>query len=194
MIILLDQGTPLPIRQYLEGHRVRTAAQEGWSALSNGDLLTAAERAGFDLLITTDKNLPYQQNLTNRKIAVLVLGQQQWPVLQQHIARVVEAVNAVTPGSFTEVQIAQIDGPTFALPSFLGGERVDQVAAGGSSLQSLPSRLLRQHDFPAPDFYREFRARRQMQGRAHIGRNRYSPVRSNRDLLHGRLPGGAGRN
>ena len=105
MRIIFDQATPVPIRPYLEGHTVRTAAQQGWDKLSNGDLLTAAEEAGFDILVTTDRNMRYQQNLAGRKIAAVVLGRQQWPRLRRHIQRVVEAVNAATPGSFAEVEI-----------------------------------------------------------------------------------------
>ena len=71
MLILFDQATPVPIRPYLAGHTVRTAAQEGWDRLKNGDLLAAAEEAGFDILLTTDKNIRYQQNLSGRKIAML---------------------------------------------------------------------------------------------------------------------------
>jgi hypothetical protein len=103
MLILFDQATPVPIREYLIGHDVRTAAQQGWDTLKNGELLTAAEEAGFDLLLTTDKSMRYQQNLTNRKIAVVVLGLQQWPGLRPHVQRVVEAVNVATPGTYTEV-------------------------------------------------------------------------------------------
>jgi len=95
----------VPIRLYLEKHTVRTAAQQGWDKLSNGDLLTAAEEAGFDILLNTDKNIRYQQNLAGRKIAIIVLGQQQWPQLEPHIQRVVEAVNAAKPGRYTEVDI-----------------------------------------------------------------------------------------
>jgi len=68
-------------------------------------LLTAAEDAGFDILLTTDKNMRYQQNLAGRKIAIVVLGRQQWPQLRPHVQRVVEAVNAATPGSYAEVEI-----------------------------------------------------------------------------------------
>jgi hypothetical protein len=68
-------------------------------------LLTAAEEAGFDLLLPTDKNMRYQQNLVGRRIAIVVLGRQQWPQLRAHIQRVVDAVNAATPGSFVEVEI-----------------------------------------------------------------------------------------
>ena len=64
MLILFDQATPVPIRPYLERHTIRTTAQQGWDMLRNGDLLTAAEQAGFDLLLTTDKNMRYQQNLS----------------------------------------------------------------------------------------------------------------------------------
>jgi hypothetical protein len=105
MLIVFDQATPVPIRPHLEGHTVRTAAQQGWDKLGNGDLPTAAEKAGFDILLTTDKNIRYQQNLAGRKIAVVVLGQQPWPRLRPHIQCVIEAVNAATPGSFVEVDI-----------------------------------------------------------------------------------------
>jgi hypothetical protein len=107
MRIIFDQATPVPISSYLEGHTVRTAARQGWDKFKNGELLAAAEAAGFDLLLTTDKNIRYQQNLAGRKIAIMVLGQQQWPQLRPHIQRVIEAVNAATPGSYVELAISQ---------------------------------------------------------------------------------------
>ncbi len=63
MLVLFDQATPVPLRPYLEGHTVRTAAQEGWARLRNGDLLAAAEDAGFDILLTTDKTCAISKNL-----------------------------------------------------------------------------------------------------------------------------------
>ena len=105
MRILFDQATPGPLRPYLAGHTVRTGAEEGWDRLRNGDLLTAAENAGFDLLLTTDRNIQYQQNIAGRKISVLILSRQQWPQLRPHVQLVVDAVNAARPGSFTEVEI-----------------------------------------------------------------------------------------
>lgn len=81
------------------------AFERGWQRFVNGDLLDAAEAAGFDLLLTADKNLRYQQNLTGRKISIVVLGNAQWPVLRRHVERVVAAVDAATPGSFVEVQV-----------------------------------------------------------------------------------------
>ncbi len=105
MRVLFDQATPLPIRDYLKEHDVRTAAQQGWERLQNGDLLEAAEQAGFDVLVTTDKNIRYQQNLSERKIAIVVLGQQQWPGLRPHVRLVVEAVNTAMAGSYREVDL-----------------------------------------------------------------------------------------
>jgi len=105
MKILFDQATPVPIRPYLQGHLVRTAAQQGWSTLRNGDLLNAAEESGFELLLTTDRNMGYQQNLRGRNIAIVVLSVQQWPKLRPHIETVIETVNAATPGSYAEVTI-----------------------------------------------------------------------------------------
>src|ERR1700722_4859257 len=98
MRILFDQATPVPIRPYLAGHTVRTAAEQGWDKLRNGDLLNAAEEAGFDLLLTTDKNIRYQQNLAGRKLAIMVLGRQQWPQLRAHIQLILDAVNAAPSG------------------------------------------------------------------------------------------------
>jgi predicted nuclease of predicted toxin-antitoxin system len=105
MRVLFDQATPVPIRTYLEGHDVRTAAQQGWDTLKNGELLAVAEAEGFDVLLTTDKNMRYQQNLSGRKIAVVVLGLQQWPSLRPHVQLVVEAVNAAKPGTYLEVDL-----------------------------------------------------------------------------------------
>ncbi len=105
MRILFDQATPVPIRGYLDRHEVRTASQEGWGTLKNGDLLTAAEAAGFDVLLSTDRNLRYQQNLEGRKIAVVIICRQQWPQLLPHVQRVVEAVNSAVKGSYLEIDI-----------------------------------------------------------------------------------------
>ena len=81
------------------------AIDRGWDRLTNGDLIAEAEAAGFDLLLTTDKNMRYQQNLKSRRIAFVVLGNQQWPTLRLYVERVVSAVNAATPGSYVEIEI-----------------------------------------------------------------------------------------
>jgi hypothetical protein len=105
MLILFDNGTPAPLRYALKGHSVVEAIERGWDRLANGELIAAAEAAGFELLLTTDKNMRYQQNLKGRKIAFVVIGNQQWPTLRRYLDRVVEAVNAATPGSVAEVEI-----------------------------------------------------------------------------------------
>jgi hypothetical protein len=107
MLVLFDQGTPVPIRPFLKEHTVETTAERGWDTLGNGELLKAAEAAGFDVLVTPDKNIRYQQNLTARTIALVVLGNPQWPVLRLHVERVVAAVNTATRGSYTEVEIPE---------------------------------------------------------------------------------------
>ena len=105
MLILFDNGTPAPLRHALKGHVVVEAIERGWDRLLNGELIAAAEAAGFELPVTTDKNMRYQQDLKGRKIAFVVIGNQQWPTLRRHVGRVVAAVNAGTPGSYAEVEI-----------------------------------------------------------------------------------------
>lgn len=99
MKILFDQGTPAPLRRALASHTVVTAFEKGWSNLSNGNLLREAE-AEFDLLITTDKNLRYQQNLAGRRIAILVLPTTSWPDIQPHQNDVAAAVEKIKPGDY----------------------------------------------------------------------------------------------
>lgn len=105
MLILFDHVTPRGIARFLPGHTVTRARDRGWDTLSNGDLLTEAERAGFDVFLTADKNIQYQQNLAGRRIAVVVLSTPQWPLVRLHIEKIAAAVNAATPGSYTEVHI-----------------------------------------------------------------------------------------
>ena len=105
MRVLFDHGTPRSIARFLGGHTVTQAKAQGWDRLSNGKLLQAAEEAGFDVLLTTDKNIRYQQNLKARRIAIVVLGNPQRPAVHRYMDRVVAAVNAATPGSYAEVEI-----------------------------------------------------------------------------------------
>jgi hypothetical protein len=102
MKILFDHGTPAPLRRQLAGHEISTAYEMGWAKLSNGDLLTAAEKS-FDAFITTDQNLRYQQNLSGRRLAILVLPTTSWPEIQKHTSKVADSVNALKPGDFVEL-------------------------------------------------------------------------------------------
>ena len=104
MRVLFDQGTPDPLRHALTAHVVSTAYEMGWSLLSNGDLLDAAE-AQFDAFVTTDQNLRHQQNLAGRRLAILVLPFASWPKLQTHLPRIVSAIDGLSPGDYVELTL-----------------------------------------------------------------------------------------
>ena len=106
MLILFDHGTPKGLIRALPGHTIVTAQSRGWDRLNNGALLNAAEGAAVDLLLTTDRRIRYQQNLTGRKVALVVLiGTTKWARVRLHLERVAAVVNAAAPGSYTEVEI-----------------------------------------------------------------------------------------
>jgi hypothetical protein len=105
MRVLFDQGTPAPLRQLLSGHEVETAYERGWSSLQNGQLIAAAEAAGFTIFVTTDRNLKYQQNLASRQMAIVVLLTTSWPRIKAASVPVVNAVNESLPGGYVEVAV-----------------------------------------------------------------------------------------
>ena len=105
MRILFDHGTPAPLIPFLTGHTVTKAKDAGWDRLANSELLKAAEEAGFEVLLTTDKNIATQQNLKGRSIAIVVLGNSQWRIVQLHVRKIASAMNAATAGTYTEIDI-----------------------------------------------------------------------------------------
>jgi len=105
MKILFDQGTPVPLRRALPTESVTTIYEQGWSTLHNGQLLVMAEQAGFDIFITTDQNLKYQQQITGRHLAILVLGTTSWPRLQPHSDAIRQIVEQLPPGGYQEFRI-----------------------------------------------------------------------------------------
>src|SRR5271156_5419396 len=106
MFILFDHGTPKGLARALPGHTITTAQARGWDKLNNGALLNAAEEAGLDLLLTTDRRIRYQQNLAGRKIAIVVLtGTTKWARVRLHLERIAALVEAATPGNYAEVEI-----------------------------------------------------------------------------------------
>ena len=118
--MLFDHNVPVPLRRYLLGHEVRTAAKLGWRELKNGDLLDAAQEAGFDVMVTGDKNLSYQQNLSGRTLALVVLSIIDWNRLKLNPSPVSAAVDRAKPGSFEYVEMLGIPdrrprGPSFNL-------------------------------------------------------------------------------
>jgi hypothetical protein len=100
MKILLDVCTPVQVRQALASHQVRTAVQMSWGELENGDLLRAAESAGFNLLIICDKNMRHQQNLANIKLAILELWTDHRPTLEKHWSYIRAAAENMRPGQY----------------------------------------------------------------------------------------------
>jgi hypothetical protein len=106
--VLFDQGTPAPLRRFLVGHDVETAHERGWSQLRNGALISAAEQAGFQVFVTTDQNLRYQQNLTGRAIAIIVILTTSWPRIQADLAPVLATISGATAGMYQEVAVAAI--------------------------------------------------------------------------------------
>ena len=104
MRILFDQGTPAPLRDYLVGHEVATVFELGWSELTNGELLARAEQS-YDLLITTDQQVRYQQNLAGRRLAIAALLTTSWPRIERGIDDVVATINEIRPAQHREINV-----------------------------------------------------------------------------------------
>ena len=105
MKILFDVNMPHPLRRELPGHEVVTAQFQGWGELENGDLVAAAEKAGFDVFVTADKNLRYQQNLAGRAIAILVLPTNKLKVLRRITSAIRTKLDVMKPGEFFEIEL-----------------------------------------------------------------------------------------
>ena len=101
--VLLDHCVPRRVREALVGCETTTAFRRGWAELKNGDLLQAAEDAGFEVLVTADKNLRYQQNLGARRIAIIELPTNSLPTLLPHFGAISDAVNRILPGEYLEL-------------------------------------------------------------------------------------------
>ena len=103
MRVLFDQGVPVPLRQELSGLEITTAYRMGWSNLSNGALLKAAEEARITVFVTTDQSLRYQQNLKDRSIAIVVLPTTRWPEIKPHAGKIRDALSQIQPGDYREL-------------------------------------------------------------------------------------------
>lgn len=112
---MFDKNVPVGVRRFLIGHEVRTFEQTGWPMqLENGELLKTAERAGFDVMVTSDQNIRYQQNLTGRKLALVVLGSNIWPIVMGHAEEIAAMADAATPGSYQFVAMPRPPKPRFS--------------------------------------------------------------------------------
>jgi hypothetical protein len=104
--ILFDKNIPYLLRRHLIDYHVQTADDEGWGQVSNGDLIDCAEKAGFQIMLTCDQSIQYQQNMAHRKISMVVLGSNIWPSIRPRIAEIAAALKRVSPGSFEFIEIA----------------------------------------------------------------------------------------
>jgi hypothetical protein len=105
VLILFDNNIPRGLARTLSAHTIVEARARGWHLFKNGDLLKAAENAAFDVLVTSDKSIKYQQNLTGLKIALVVLSQGRWRLVRQKLEAIAAAVDAATPGSYVEIEV-----------------------------------------------------------------------------------------
>ena len=105
MRILLDENLPRQLRHHLPGHSVRTVQQQGWTGLRNGDLLYRASVAGFDVLLTVDQKLEFQQNLSRLGLAVLVIvaKSNKFEDLLPLLPAILSAIGTVRPGEIRRV-------------------------------------------------------------------------------------------
>lgn len=103
--VLLDHCVPKPLGRLLAGFNIRTCHEEGWDRLRNGELLEAAEAAAFDVFITADQNLRYQQNLQARQIAIVELSTNRLAMMGKLSPAIQRAVENAAPGSYTQIPL-----------------------------------------------------------------------------------------
>ena len=102
MRVLFDQGVPVPLRKKLSGHEVSTCMEKGWGQITNGELISRAE-SSFDVFVSTDQSLKYQQNLKGRKIAILILPTTSWRKIEQNALPIQQALNSLKPGQYLDL-------------------------------------------------------------------------------------------
>jgi hypothetical protein len=106
--ILFDKNVPYSLRRHLTDYEVKTAEEEGWGQIANGDLIRCAEEAGYQIFLTCDQNIRYQQNLTRRTISMVILGSNIWPGIQPKLDEITQALQRAVPGSFEFIEIAPL--------------------------------------------------------------------------------------
>jgi hypothetical protein len=113
--VLFDKNVPVGVRRFLVKHEVRTVVDMGWPPqLENGELLAAAETSAFDVMVTADQNIRYQQNLAARKLALVVLGSNIWPIVRNYGGAIAAEIDAATLGSYAFIEMpipARARGP-----------------------------------------------------------------------------------
>lgn len=107
MRILFDNSVPIPLRRFLAGHAVTASVELKWERLKNGKLLAAAQEAGFHLFVTCDQAMRNEKNLTNRRIAILTLGSNFWPLLKARVKEIAALVNVIEPGQYNFMEFPE---------------------------------------------------------------------------------------
>ena len=106
MRILFDKNVPVPVRRFLSRHEVHTIPEMQWpERLKNGELLKKAEEFGFDLMVTADQNIRYQQNLAGRKLGLVVLGSNLWPIVRTHSETISATVDEAKAGRYVFIEM-----------------------------------------------------------------------------------------
>ncbi|MBI4908346.1 MAG: hypothetical protein HY820_32265 [Acidobacteria bacterium] len=105
MHVLFDKNVPYGLKRFLKHHLVETVDDRGWGRIKNGDLLHVAEQSGFDVVLTADQNIVYQQNLKHRKIALVVVGGNLWPIVRNHARTIVAAIDRSSVGGYAFIEM-----------------------------------------------------------------------------------------
>jgi hypothetical protein len=101
--VLFDHNVPSPLARYLRAHYVKLADEIGWARISNGKLLDAAERSGFNVLLSGDQTIRYEQNMDGRKIGIVQMSDNHWNIVKDYVPAIVEAIEKVAPGQVLSV-------------------------------------------------------------------------------------------
>lgn len=103
MKVLLDENLDHRLRRNLGSHEVFTTSYKGWDGLKNGKLLVAAESDAFEILLSGDQSLYYEQDLSRRRLAIITLSSVEWRIIKNHLPKIVTAIDNAAPGSFQAV-------------------------------------------------------------------------------------------
>jgi hypothetical protein len=104
--VLFNKNVPVGVRGFLPRHEVRTVVEMQWrDQLENGELFAMAKQAGFDVMLTSDQNIRYQQNLPRRRLALLVLGSNIWPIVRPHGEAIAARVDAAVLGGYDFIEM-----------------------------------------------------------------------------------------
>ena len=115
--MLFDHNVPGPLERFLRTYDLKLADQLGWAKLKNGTLLSEAEKAGFDVLFSGDQTIEYEQNMAGRRIGVIVMSDNHWPIVKHYVSAIAQAIDEVEPGEVRRVYCGTFVPHRFRKPS-----------------------------------------------------------------------------